>query len=53
MMDDPQVVSYDEWLVARKALLVKERRSPKLVTTSTPHADNCRWSRSTRTTTST
>ena len=49
-MSLPKVVSHDEWLAARKALLAEEKAMTKAATRSTPSAASCRWSRSTRTT---
>ena len=48
----PEIVTREEWLAARKELLAKEKELTRAATRSAPSAASCRWSRSTRTTSS-
>jgi len=43
-MNLPDIVSRDEWLVARKALLTEEKELTKRRERSTPGVASCRWS---------
>jgi predicted dithiol-disulfide oxidoreductase (DUF899 family) len=41
----PKIVSHDEWVAARRELLVKEKEATKARDRLTPNVGNCRWSR--------
>ena len=51
-MSLPEVASREEWLAARKALLEEEKELTRQRDASMPGAAGCRWSRSTRRTSS-
>ena len=53
MINNPKIVSREEWLAARKELLAKEKRSRASATLSLRNGDGFRGSRSKRITFST